>query len=110
MNDRTYVLGAIVAMALVTVLLRALPFVAATLLQKHAIVQRLGRFLPLAIMSLLLMHAMVGAAREHRHGPWPELLAIALVLVIQWRTRNALLSMLVGTGSYVWLRNMGVWA
>lgn len=107
MSDRTYVLSVIVAMALVTLLLRALPFVAATWLQKYAIVQRLGRFLPLAIMSLLLLHSMVGAAREHHQGPWPELLSVALVFLIQWHTRNALLSMLVGTGSYVLLRNWG---
>ena len=110
MTDRAYVFGAIVAMALVTMLLRALPFVAAAWLKKHALVLHLGRFLPLAIMSLLLLHAMVGAAREHRQGPWPELLSVALVLMIQWRTRNALLSMLVGTGSYVLMRNLGWWA
>ena len=104
MSDRAYVLAVIVAMALVTL---ALPFVAARWLQKHAIVQRLGRFLPLAIMSLLLVHAMAGAAREHAQGPWPELLAVALVVLIQWRTRHALLSMLAGTGSYVLMRSLG---
>jgi branched-subunit amino acid transport protein AzlD len=105
MSDRQYVLSVIVAMGLVTFVLRALPFVAARWLQKHAIVQRLGQFLPLAIMTLLLVHTMAGSAREHAQGPWPELLAVACVVVVQWRTRNALLSMLLGTGSYVWMRH-----
>ena len=33
------------------------------------------------------------------------ILAIALVAVLQWRTRNALLSILVGTAAYVLMRN-----
>lgn len=109
MIESRYVFGVIVAMALVTFALRALPFVAAHWLQKHPVVQRLGQFLPLAIMTLLLVHSAVGAAREHALGPWPELLAVAVVVVLQWRSRNALLSILVGTAVYVLMRNLSLW-
>ena len=105
MIDTGYVLGVIGAMALVTFALRALPFVAAQWLARHALVQRIGQFLPLAIMVLLLVHSVVGAAREHASGPWPELLAVAIVVVLQWRSRNPLLSILAGTLVYVLLRN-----
>lgn len=105
MVDSGYAIGVIAAMALVTFALRALPFVAAQWLQKHRIVQHLGQFLPLAIMTLLLLHSMVGSAAAHPSGPWPELLAVTLVVLLQWRTRHALLSILVGTGVYVLLRN-----
>jgi branched-subunit amino acid transport protein AzlD len=105
MIDNVYVLAVIAAMGLVTFALRALPFVAAHWLQKHPIVQRLGEFLPLAIMTLLLVHSAVGSAREHQSGPWPELLAVALVVFLQWRSKNALLSILAGTCVYVLLRN-----
>ena len=108
MIESRYVFGVIVAMALVTFALRALPFVAAHWLQKHPAVQRLGQFLPLAIMTLLLVHSAVGAAREHAFGPWPELLAVAVVVVLQWRSRNALLSILVGTAVYVLMRNLSM--
>jgi branched-subunit amino acid transport protein AzlD len=100
-----YLIGVIAAMGLITFALRALPFVAAQWLQKHPLVHKLGQFLPLAIMTLLLVHSATGAAREHASGPWPELLAVALVVVLQWRRRNALLSIVVGTGVYVLLRN-----
>ena len=70
--------------------------------------QRLGQFLPLAIMTLLTIHSAAGSAREHAAGPFPELIAIALVAVLQWRTRNALLSILVGTAAYVAMRNFAV--
>lgn len=107
MIEPTYALGAIAVMALITFALRALPFVASRWLQSHAIVRRLGRFLPLAIMTLLLLHTVVGSAREHASGPWPELLSAGLAAGLQWRSRNPLLSILAGTGLYVLLRNLG---
>ena len=106
MIESTYVTVVIAAMALLTFALRALPFLAAQWLKKHPIVQRLGQFLPLAIMTLLLLHSGTSAAQEHAAGPWPELLAVALVALLQWRTRNALLSIVVGTGVYVLMRNL----
>ena len=105
MNDALSVVGAIVAMGLVTFVLRGLPFVAAKWLQKNNLVMRLGKFLPLAIMTLLLVHAVMGSANAPGQGPWPELVSVALVVAVQWRTRHALLSMLVGVGSYVLLKN-----
>ena len=108
MSDQRYVLGVIVAMGLVTFALRALPFVAAQWLQKHAVVRSLGEFLPLAIMTLLVVHSAVASAREHAAGPWPELAAVALVVAVQWRSRNALLSIVLGTGLYVLLRNVSL--
>lgn len=107
MIDTSYALAGIAGMALVTFGLRALPFVAAKWLSAHPLVQRLGQFLPLAIMTLLLLHSGVGAAREHAAGPWPEALAVATVVALQWRWKHPLVSMLAGTGLYVWLRNGG---
>ena len=105
MTDVRYLIGVIAAMALVTCALRALPFVAAQWLRKNAIVERLGEFLPLAIMTLLLLHSAAGSAQQHKLGPWPELVAAALVIVLQWRSRNALFSIVLGTGAYVLMRN-----
>ena len=108
MIDSGYAIGVIAAMGLVTFALRALPFVAAQWLQKHPLVQRLGEFLPLAIMTLLMVHSVMGSATENPSGPWPELLAVVLVVLLQWRAKNALLSILVGTGVYVLLRNVNL--
>lgn len=105
MNDTGYLLAVIVVMGAVTFGLRALPFLSARLLRRFPVVQHLGRFLPLAIMVLLLVHSATGAAREHAYGPWPELLAIAVTCLLQWRSRNPLLSIVAGTALYVLLRN-----
>lgn len=98
-----YVIAVIVAMGVVTFALRALPFVAARWLRSHPLAERLGRFLPLAIMTLLLIHSALGAARQHASFAWPELLAVAIVVLLQWSRRNALLSILGGTALYVLL-------
>ena len=110
MIDTTYALGVLAAMALVTFGLRALPFLAARFLQSHPLVQRLGRFLPLAIMTLLLLHTLVGSARDNPSGPWAELAAVATVVALQWWRKHALLSILAGTTLYVLLRNPGLLA
>ena len=106
MIDSEYALKAIAAMGLVTFALRALPFVAAQWIEHHPLVRRLGQFLPLAIMTLLLAHSALGAARSHGGGVWPELIGVALVVGLQWWRKNALLSILAGTGIYVLLRNL----
>ena len=109
MIDTGYALGALAVMAAVTFGLRALPFMAAKFLQDHPMVQRLGRFLPLAIMTLLLVHTLAGSARDNPTGPWAELAAIACVMALQWRWRQPLLSILLGTALYVLLRNPTLW-
>ena len=101
-----YVIGVIAAMALVTFGLRALPFVAGRWLQKHPMVGRLGEFLPLAIMVLLVLHSTAGSIHDDPRGPWPEIGAVGLTALLQWWWRNPLLSILVGTGAYVVVRNM----
>ncbi len=105
MINSNYALGAIVAMAGVTFALRALPFLAARWLKKHDKVMQLGRFLPLAIMTLLLLHTLVGSARQNPAGPWAEIAAVTLTVALQAWRRHALLSILTGTALYVLLRN-----
>ena len=107
MIDTVHAVVVIAAAGAVTFLLRALPFLAAQWLQRHPVVHRLGSFLPLAIMTLLLLHSVVAAARSHEAGPWPELLAVACVVALQAWRRHPLLSLLVGTALYVTLRNVG---
>ena len=104
MIEYGYALTAILAMGLVTFALRAFPFIAAQWLQKNALVRRIGGFLPLAIMTILVIHSAAGSALQHEGLPWPEATAIAATAALQWKTRNPLLSILTGTALYVLLR------
>lgn len=106
MSDGAYIIGVIAVMGAVTFALRALPFVAAQWLQSHPLVRKLSLFLPLAIMALLLLHSLADAARQDPASPWPEGIAVGLVLLLQWRRRSALLSIVAGTFVYVVLRNV----
>lgn len=104
MNDALYVLAATVAAGAVTFLIRAMPFLASRWLQAHRAVQRLGRFLPPAIMTLLLVHSIRDLASGGPTSYLPPILAVALVLVLQWRWHQPLASIAAGTAAYIaWL-------
>ncbi|HLS05186.1 MAG TPA: AzlD domain-containing protein [Wenzhouxiangella sp.] len=103
MNNQVYVLVAMILMGVVTLGLRALPFVAGPWLRRHRMVGQLGRFLPLAIMVLLALHTAWGHAQARRALPWAEAAAIVLVVLLQWRFRQTLLSIAAGTVVYMLL-------
>jgi len=100
-----FVLKAIGCMAVVTFLLRALPFIGAAHLSRFPRLLQLGRFLPPAIMALLLLHSVMGSAAEHDMGLWPALLAAFVAMALQWHMRQPLVSILAATGLYVALVN-----
>lgn len=106
MSNTQYVWLTIFLMGVVTIALRALPFVAGRWLKRHAIVHKLGDSLPLSIMTLLLVDTIYSQSSANPHGLWQELLAAVVVIVFQWRTRQPLLSILAGTVLYVLLRSI----
>lgn len=97
-------------MAAITFGLRALPFVAAGLLRRHRLIRELGRFLPAAILALLLIHTLLGFAQQDLPtvGLLPVLAATLTTLGLQHLFHNPLLSIFTGTGLYVLLRNSSV--
>lgn len=105
MNDYGYLFTTFFVMMVISFGERALPFAAGEWLkqQKWAVV--LGKFLPLAIMFLLVIHSSTGAALAHGGLPIPEFAAILSTLVLQWFWKNALLSIFSGTLVYVILFN-----
>lgn len=110
MISTTHALLAALVMGLVTFALRALPFVAADFLRSHRIIRELGRFLPAAILALLLLHTLIGFARQD--GPTvglaPVLIAIVTTVGLHLLFRQALLSIFSGTALYVVLRNLDI--
>lgn len=99
---------ATIVMAAITFALRVLPFVAAGFLRSHRIIRELGRFLPAAILALLLIHTLLGfiTADWPTVGILPVSVAISATLLLQLLFKNALLSIFGGTGLYVLLRNL----
>lgn len=94
----------IVVMAMVTALLRFLPFLIWSGKRKTPeIVLYLGKVLPYAIMAMLVVYCLKGVnVLTAPHG-LPEFIAVVVVAALHVWKRNTLLSIIVGTGVYMFL-------
>ena len=92
----------VAVMSAVTVLLRALPFL---VFRKKvpAYVTYLGRVLPPAIIGMLVIYCLKDTTVTAAPFGAPELIAGALVVILQAWKRSALLSILSGTAVYMLL-------
>jgi len=109
MIGKGYTFAAMAVMAAVTIGLRAVPFVASPLLRRFPLVAKLGRLLPPAIMTLLLVDALYsGAASNPLSAAWAELVSAAVAIGLQLRFRQPLASIFIATALYVALRNYPV--
>lgn len=100
----TYIWYAVAVMALVTAVLRFLPFLIWGSSQKTPkIIEKLGRLLPYAIMGMLVVYCLKDVSFASVGGFLPQLMACALVGVLYVWKRNTLLSILSGTLCYMLL-------
>lgn len=108
MNDK-YIIAVIAVMSIVTILLRFLPFIIfdrGGQLPKW--ITYLGKVLPPAIMSMLLVYCLRNINLiEGNHG-LPELLCIGVAMLIHNRKRNTLLSIGVSTVLYMIIIQIGM--
>lgn len=90
----------IAAMAIVTILLRALPFL---LFRKQtpAYISYLGRVLPPAIIGMLVVYCLKDMTPSLPPFGLPEMIAAGCVVIMQAWRRSALLSILSGTVLYM---------
>lgn len=98
----SYIVLAIAVSAAVTFALRALPFAAFRGdRDMPAWLERLGRTLPSAIMAVLVVYCLKGAAADFVGTGVPQLLAVAVVAVSYKLRHSTFLSTLLGTGAYM---------
>ena len=90
----------IATMSVVTILLRALPFVA---FRKKIppYISYLGKVLPPAMIGLLVVYCLKDITLTTRPFGIPELIAAACVVGVQVWKRNSLASILTGTVIYM---------
>lgn len=107
MDGQRYLILAIAVMALATFATRALPFLLLRGDSRHPLVLYLGRYLPPAVMTALVIYSVKDVPfAQAPHGA-PQLLAIAVTAVVHLWKRNALLSIGVGTGLFMWMTQSG---
>lgn len=93
-----YVLGVLAVMFVVTVALRAVPFLALSALKNSAFVDFLGRTMPAGVMVILVMYTL----RDVGESTWlPATVGLAGTIAVHLWRRNAALSTVVGTGLYL---------
>lgn len=109
MDARLYLILAIAVMTAATFATRALPFL---LLRerRHPLLLYLGRYLPPAVMTLLVIYSVKDADWSSAPHGLPQLLAIALTAAMHLWRRNALLSIAAATGLFMWLQQSGLLA
>lgn len=90
----------IAAMSIVTIGLRALPFLAFKS-RTPPYVAYLGRVLPPAIIGMLVIYCLKDVTLLSPPFAIPEFLAVACVVAAQVWKRNSLLSILTGTVVYM---------
>lgn len=90
----------VAVMALVTIMLRFLPFI---IFQKKtpAYIVYLGKVLPPAIIGMLVIFCLKDVSVMTAPHGLPELIAAACVVLLQAWKRNSLLSILAGTALYM---------
>ncbi|MBQ9936432.1 MAG: AzlD domain-containing protein [Lachnospiraceae bacterium] len=100
--NNLHTLGVIAVAAVVTALLRFLPFVIFNGNRKTSkIVEKLGRILPYAVMGMLVVYCLKGVSFASVAGFMPYLIACLVVAVLYIWKRNTLLSIVCGTLCYM---------
>ena len=101
MNNMIYPIAVIAVIAIVTWFLRAFPFLLFGSRPLPKIVQYLGKALRPAIMTVLVIYCLRNTTFSQSPYGIPELLACALVVVLQIVRKNMYLSIIAGTICYM---------
>ena len=102
MTDRQ-VLISIVIISLVTIALRALPFILLKGRKTPAWIEYMGRVLPFAVIGMLVVYCLKGISFTTPAGFAPALIATAVVVLSYVWKQNTLLSIISGTVIYMLL-------
>ena len=101
MNNAMYPIAVIGVIAVVTWALRAFPFLLFGNRALPKVIRYLGKALPPAIMTVLVIYCLRDTAFSQSPFGIPELAASALVVVLQIIRKNMYLSIIAGTVCYM---------
>lgn len=107
MPDLSYMIAAVAIGAVITFLLRALPFAILKPLRTSKFVKRLGEWMPAGLLLILAVIMLAGEVAARPERVWIVAIAsVVTVCVHLFAGRRALLSIFVGTTVYVVLLNL----
>lgn len=109
MAESSYLAAFIAVATIATFATRVIPFLFFERHTDHQLIQHLGKFLPAAVMALLATIFLQRSANWAASLPgFDALLPGILVVVIHLWYRNALISIAVGTASYMAIQQFGL--
>lgn len=92
----------IIVVALGTILTRALPFIIFNdLSKKPVLIDYLGKVLPYSIMAMLVIYCLKDIDFLSSNHGLPEIIAVIITIIVHLFKNNTLLSIIVGTISYM---------
>ena len=103
MDKNLHAILAIVIMAGISFLLRALPFLIFSKGKTPPFIAYLGKYLPYAIIGMLVVYCLKDVRPLAYPYGLPELIAIAIVALLHVWKRNTLLSIVSGVVAYMLL-------
>lgn len=104
MPEPIYLFGAIAIAGVITVALRAVPFAILKPLRRSRFVQSLGRWMPAGILCILAIVVLRDEIAMDLAGWWRVAVATGVTVAVHLLLgRRALLSIAVGTATYIGL-------
>ena len=91
----------IATMAIVTLLIRVLPFIIFSGRDTPAAISYLGKYLPFSIIGMLVVYCIKDVNIKTIPFGVPEIISIILVAILHKIKRNTLLSIICGTICYM---------
>lgn len=105
MSDSVYYVAAIVVAALVTFVLRLLPFGMKAALAESRLIASLAVWIPLGAMVALALYALGKIDFSSATSAAPSLCAVVVTVAVHLWRRNFMLTLLLGTLTCVVLSN-----
>jgi branched-subunit amino acid transport protein AzlD len=103
MDKTLHAVLAVAVMAAITLALRTLPFLIFGKKETPPFIEYLGKYLPFAIMGMLVVYCLKEVRPLSYPYGLPELIAILIVALLHLWKRNTLLSIVCGTVGYMLL-------
>jgi branched-subunit amino acid transport protein AzlD len=95
----------IITISVVTIGLRYAPILLVKRLEKNGYLRYLGECMPPGVMILLVLYTLKDKDLTRYPYGLPDLTALALSMLIYWKSRNALLAIGVGLATYIFAVN-----
>ena len=110
MSDNIYLLSIIAVMAIATFATRAFPFVALKGKGDHPLMDYIGRYIPPAVMTILVFYSMKNVDVFTAPFGANEFIALGITSAVHLWKRNSLLSIFSATAFYMFAVQYGLFA